>query len=284
LNDKNLTTARRSDFVRYLLRMKAVGISEPGGCQSWGPWGAVTGKEVEPLTRENIWFLNALDDAPRPKLKRHRRSKECQFNHHEDCSTSPCTCSCHQLQPGRDYAKARRAKLQCKHCGHMWLPRIIPLPAKCPRCQSAYWNREDYVKAQRAKAAVARKRYAVHCRDREATAMKLIREVEANGGVLRMDGPKVVVTPSAAAIPLQEQLIAYKKEIVVLLRKRNGSLPFQPGAVADAAAEARTMAEEQLAPEWATIKARLGEKLWKRFLSRSAITSRSDGQRPVSVG
>ncbi len=177
MNDKNLTTARRSDFVRYLLRMKAVGISEPGGCQSWGPWGAVTGKEVEPLTCENIWFLNALDDAPRPKLKRHRRSGECFSGHHRECFT-PCNCPCHPLQP-----KLNRPKKKTS-----------------------------------------------------ATAMKLIWAVEARGGSIRVDGPKVVITPRSAAIPLQEQLIAHKKDIMVLLRERNGSLPFQPGAVADAGA------------------------------------------------
>jgi hypothetical protein len=146
----------------------------------WGPWTLPPDEGIEPLTQENIWLLNACDDAPRPKLKRHAiRSRECRSGAHDRaCSTTPCTCSCHQLQPRPNKPKRKTS----------------------------------------------------------ATAMKLIWAVEARGGSIRVDGPKVVITPRSAAIPLQEQLIAHKKDIMVLLRERNGSLPFQPGAVADAGA------------------------------------------------
>jgi predicted Zn-ribbon and HTH transcriptional regulator len=31
----------------------------------------------------------------------------------------------------------------CKRCGHTWLPRNKEYePEVCPKCKSAYWNRE----------------------------------------------------------------------------------------------------------------------------------------------
>lgn len=32
--------------------------------------------------------------------------------------------------------------LQCKRCGHKWIPRITTQPAQCPKCKSPLWNRE----------------------------------------------------------------------------------------------------------------------------------------------
>jgi predicted Zn-ribbon and HTH transcriptional regulator len=33
------------------------------------------------------------------------------------------------------------ANLQCKRCGHAWLPRQLKAPAMCPRCKSRYWDK-----------------------------------------------------------------------------------------------------------------------------------------------
>ena len=32
-------------------------------------------------------------------------------------------------------------KLQCKRCGHIWIPRK-PEVMLCPKCHSPYWNKE----------------------------------------------------------------------------------------------------------------------------------------------
>jgi hypothetical protein len=33
--------------------------------------------------------------------------------------------------------------LNCSHCGHKWIPRIIPV--QCPRCKTYNWNKKiDY--------------------------------------------------------------------------------------------------------------------------------------------
>lgn len=34
---------------------------------------------------------------------------------------------------------------QCKRCLHQWTPRI-PNPTVCPRCKSAYWDKDKRVK------------------------------------------------------------------------------------------------------------------------------------------
>jgi len=62
------------------------------------------------------------------------------------------------------------------------------------------------------------------------TAANLIQVVEAKGGHLRLDGPKVVISPRSVAIPLQTQLIEHKVHIVRLLRTREESSPnfFSP--------------------------------------------------------
>ena len=51
-------------------------------------------------------------------------------------------------------------------------------------------------------------------------AVELIDAVEARGGYIRMDGPLVVVTPCAAALPFRQQLIEHKREILILVRAR----------------------------------------------------------------
>jgi predicted Zn-ribbon and HTH transcriptional regulator len=30
----------------------------------------------------------------------------------------------------------------CKRCGHEWIPRTDRKPSTCPKCRSAYWDRE----------------------------------------------------------------------------------------------------------------------------------------------
>lgn len=32
-------------------------------------------------------------------------------------------------------------RLQCKRCGHQWVPRIDH-PVTCPKCRSPYWHQE----------------------------------------------------------------------------------------------------------------------------------------------
>lgn len=34
--------------------------------------------------------------------------------------------------------------LECKRCGHTWIPRSDKLPLNCPKptCRSPYWNKE----------------------------------------------------------------------------------------------------------------------------------------------
>ena len=34
------------------------------------------------------------------------------------------------------------ARLECKRCGHDWLPRIEGHPEQCPKCRSYYWDTE----------------------------------------------------------------------------------------------------------------------------------------------
>jgi len=36
-------------------------------------------------------------------------------------------------------------QLKCKRCGHEWNPRK-PEVIICPRCKSAYWNKEKRIK------------------------------------------------------------------------------------------------------------------------------------------
>lgn len=31
--------------------------------------------------------------------------------------------------------------LQCKRCGHEWIPRGKTKPERCPNCNSPYWNK-----------------------------------------------------------------------------------------------------------------------------------------------
>ena len=33
-------------------------------------------------------------------------------------------------------------KKVCKRCEHSWLPRQTEAPLTCPKCSSAYWNRD----------------------------------------------------------------------------------------------------------------------------------------------
>ena len=51
-------------------------------------------------------------------------------------------------------------------------------------------------------------------------AANLIRVVETSGGFMRIDGPRVLVTPASAAMKLQKELVAHKTEIISLLRTR----------------------------------------------------------------
>ena len=37
--------------------------------------------------------------------------------------------------------KIKIMKLECKRCGHQWTPRKAEVTI-CPKCNSAYWNRE----------------------------------------------------------------------------------------------------------------------------------------------
>ena len=69
----------------------------------------------------------------------------------------------------------------------------------------------------------------------ETIAAKLIRAVNNRGGFIRLEGEKVIVNPTAAAMPLRDVLIAHREQIIDLLRTRGEPLPFQPGAVAAAA-------------------------------------------------
>ena len=32
--------------------------------------------------------------------------------------------------------------LQCKRCGHAWIPRVTTLPVRCPRCKHLRWREE----------------------------------------------------------------------------------------------------------------------------------------------
>lgn len=32
--------------------------------------------------------------------------------------------------------------LECKRCGHEWIPRKPQKPKVCPKCKSAYWDKE----------------------------------------------------------------------------------------------------------------------------------------------
>ena len=33
-------------------------------------------------------------------------------------------------------------RLECKRCGHQWIPRSTLLPKVCPKCNSPYWDKE----------------------------------------------------------------------------------------------------------------------------------------------
>jgi rubrerythrin len=36
----------------------------------------------------------------------------------------------------------RWMKYNCLRCGHIWIPRTENYPKLCPKCMSAYWDRE----------------------------------------------------------------------------------------------------------------------------------------------
>lgn len=33
-------------------------------------------------------------------------------------------------------------QLECRRCGHEWVPRLPKKPARCPRCGSIHWDEE----------------------------------------------------------------------------------------------------------------------------------------------
>ena len=37
--------------------------------------------------------------------------------------------------------KPKLIKLECKRCGHTWLPHVEDV-RMCPKCRSPYWDRE----------------------------------------------------------------------------------------------------------------------------------------------
>lgn len=45
-------------------------------------------------------------------------------------------------------------KLLCKRCGHEWVPKIVEVRI-CPKCKSAYWDKEKRdVNSRKGKRAV----------------------------------------------------------------------------------------------------------------------------------
>ncbi len=51
-------------------------------------------------------------------------------------------------------------------------------------------------------------------------AVELVQMIESSGGHFLVDGEKVVITPSAAALPVRDRLIEHKQEIFILVRAR----------------------------------------------------------------
>ena len=39
--------------------------------------------------------------------------------------------------------------LECKRCGHKWIPRTPDYPKVCPKCNSPYWNKDRIRKAKK---------------------------------------------------------------------------------------------------------------------------------------
>jgi len=37
--------------------------------------------------------------------------------------------------------KVRLKELECKQCGHQWIPRVGEV-RMCPKCKSTYWDRD----------------------------------------------------------------------------------------------------------------------------------------------
>lgn len=36
---------------------------------------------------------------------------------------------------------AARTEMACTRCGHVWWPRTVGVPSRCPACKSQYWHR-----------------------------------------------------------------------------------------------------------------------------------------------
>ena len=43
--------------------------------------------------------------------------------------------------------KVKIYQLECKRCGHKWLPRKDEVMI-CPKCKSPYWDRERIIKEE----------------------------------------------------------------------------------------------------------------------------------------
>jgi hypothetical protein len=64
------------------------------------PFFGSTGRGSNPLDGEAMALLNACDDRPRGKPKRHAiKSADCKLHRHRACFTSPCNCPCHKAKP-----------------------------------------------------------------------------------------------------------------------------------------------------------------------------------------
>jgi hypothetical protein len=46
-------------------------------------------------------------------------------------------------------------ELECKRCGHRWIPRTAHYPKVCAKCKSPYWNKQ---RKKEAEAEMERKR------------------------------------------------------------------------------------------------------------------------------
>lgn len=51
----------------------------------------------------------------------------------------------------QNMAKAQLSGYKCDRCEHKWVPRKKIKPTVCPRCKSAYWNRERQRKVKKSK-------------------------------------------------------------------------------------------------------------------------------------
>jgi hypothetical protein len=56
-------------------------------------------------------------------------------------------------------------------------------------------------------------------------ALELIEAVEANGGQMRVEGDALVITPDSAALPILDELLQQKREIIRLLENRPAAVP-----------------------------------------------------------